>query len=210
MAFQPVPGGIEAVLEFQMPDTTRVVNVLHVRYTGTGSIGNSELELVADPLNDWVIGNWKGIASNQAGCVGFTLRSLETQVAPTITFTYGAPQMGTVASGAMPNNVTIAIKLLTGLTGRTARGRLYHVGLAENQVLGNFLTGTLVSTIQPAYDALRTRIAAVSDLSLAVLSRVENKVVRPAGVMYEVIQVALGDTRIDTQRRRLPRLSGQG
>lgn len=210
MPFQPVPGGIEIVIEYVGPEQTRMVNVFHARWAGGGAVGPGLLTLVSAQVDAWVIANWKPIASQGYGVVGFTLKSLETAEAPVQQFTYGSPQMGLYNSPAMPNNVTLAVKLLTGLSGRSARGRTYYVGLGEGNVLGNFVVAPTTIAIQAMFEALRTKIATVADVSLAVLSRQTGGVVRPQGVMYTVIQIALGDSRIDTQRRRLPRLSGQG
>jgi hypothetical protein len=103
----------------------------------------------------------------------------------------------------LPGNVSIAVSLRTGLTGRSARGRWFWQGLTEGQVVGNTLDSGLGLSIVAAFNNLITIINAFPS-TLVIASYVSNGAPRPGGPVYFIVNTALlVDLTVDSQRGRL-------
>jgi hypothetical protein len=110
---------------------------------------------------------------------------------------------GDVSPGS-PGNVTIAIKRASGLTGRSARGRTFWIGLPVDQLDTNKNT-----VIQADADAI---VAAVDEVRLdiieqgwvpVIVSRFSLGVKRDEGETFEWLASSIVDREVDSQRRRL-------
>lgn len=123
---------------------------------------------------------------------------------------------GDVVSPALPPNVAWSLKKVTGLAGRANRGRVYHYGLAENQVTGETVLATPADDIANAWNAFWQSVAVgANDLDQFVLvsyNYAVNPDPPPAKLYTErtsvrailnIITLEPADTRVDTQRRRL-------
>lgn len=201
MPFVPVPNTVEVVPQF-LYDLQRCANVHHVEKGSAWT--TSDMELVAAAYRDWWDTNIRtAFAPTTLSLVSVIVRDLTTQSSPALEFTVGMPLVGTVAA-ALPNHVTLAVKWITALRGRSFRGRTYHVGLAEGHVLNNQLGAAFVNPLLAAYDALRDALeTAVGGLVFVVVSKFANGVPRATGVTTPIIGTGL-DTTVDSQRRRLP------
>lgn len=206
MAFQPAPACAQTAIQYTLPGPSNAFNILHWRYTGVGSITLPALEALSIALQSALAAELPATMSNQCSITRIIAKSLENEVAPVYDYTLPAPIVGSTAAQVLPNNVTFSVKLDTGLTGRSTRGRIYHVGLTEATVTGNFLSTASANVIAGAWDDVRESVAGASDFLLAVLSRQTNGQPRLQAVTYNVQSVGWVDTRVDTQRRRLPRL----
>lgn len=118
-------------------------------------------------------------------------------------FTEGLPLAGLVSQDMMPNNVSVAVSLLTNNRGRSYRGRIYHVQLLRTQVEGNTLTVGALNNIKTAYEEIMSFSTLVGPAVLGVASRVSGGVERVNGVITPVTSIKV-DPVIDSQRRRLP------
>jgi hypothetical protein len=113
------------------------------------------------------------------------------------------PIAGTDAGFFVPNNVSFALKLATGLAGRSARGRWYAVGLTGNQVLnGVSLKTNYASTYVVALNALKQAYAA-QGFTLCITSYRTNNAWRAEAVSWPVSGILYTDVNLDSQRRRL-------
>lgn len=115
----------------------------------------------------------------------------------------GLPLSGNDADTIMPNNVTVAVKWLTGRTGRSYRGRTYHLGLRNGQVVGNTIVPVHLTWLLNSYTELVVANLTSNDAGMVVASRYENKTPRTTGLVTLVTNVSV-DPTIDSQRRRLP------
>lgn len=109
---------------------------------------------------------------------------------------------GEETSPSMPNNVTVAVKLTTGLGGRGRRGRKYHIGLCENQCEFSHLVPAFQTTLQGRYETW-VGLQIETDHPIVVVSYYINNLVRPNPQVTPVTNVSL-DAVLDSQRRRLP------
>ena len=103
---------------------------------------------------------------------------------------------------AMPGNVTVAIKKVTGLRGRSYRGRIYHCGLVQSQVAAQSLTTGVATTLRNAYLPLLTYPWTDTGWAHVVVSKYTNNAPRVTGVTTLVTDFTVNN-QIDSQRRRL-------
>jgi hypothetical protein len=134
-----------------------------------------------------------------------TARGLEFQ--NDIEYTYAPGNaFGTVASNPCPSNVAYAVSRRSGLTGRSARGRVFIGPMAvaslqtdENLVLAVWSQGTV-----DALNEIKTlpRILA-QNLEEVIVSRFNNNAPRATGITFPVTTYVATDLRVDSQRGRL-------
>lgn len=112
---------------------------------------------------------------------------------------------GGIASNPLPNNVSYVIKRLSGLTGRSARGRLYIPGIPENarQTDENYITSAFNISMVGGWDSIRSAIGAVGWVPV-IVSRYSEGVKRAEGVTFVWNATSNTDLRLDTRRGRLP------
>ncbi|KKL06208.1 hypothetical protein LCGC14_2598340 [marine sediment metagenome] len=200
MVFQAVPDTAECVLEF-LANTVTMKNVIHALKPGGYSL--ADLTVLADTVDASIAAAWLGQMSQDVTYVQVTVRGLafENDLEVTVNTSSAA---GTVLAPALPGNVTMAVKKSSGLTGRSARGRLFWIGLTagqldanENQV-GVVAAADIVSNI----DSLRASIAGTV-WSPVIVSRFLNKVKRPFGITFPWIANSTVDRNVDSMRPRL-------
>lgn len=203
MAFQPAPNCVGVEIRCDLFGE-RVENTLNFELPGTPTA--SEVQEIAEQIEGWFVTSLLPGLSNQLFYVETYARSLHSASAPEFTANTNAGDPGGQTSPGLPANVTWCVKFLTGLTGRSYRGRNYMVGLCENQVVGNTFDSTAAANFVAAYEDILT-IQAGFDWVWIVLSRQQNNVVLTNAVGAPVIGVGYTDLFIDSQRRRL---SGRG
>lgn len=199
MAFIPLPGGIKVTMELAL-NNEPIVYVFHVAYANP--IVSANLAFLTDLVRDW----W-----NLEFRQNFTTTiALERVVALDVSEEDGLvdvldvspPIAGTIASTAAPNNVATVVTKLTGFSGRSFRGRVYLAGIAQAEVVDNFIGNTLAAAILVDMQSLATQLQ-TNDYDFIVASYRANNAPRVTAVGTPITAFAM-DTRIDTQRRRLP------
>lgn len=199
MAFIPTDETVRTTLNFVGGDGGEAVNVIYVK-TREVPVTSTTLATINGIIFAWASAAWDDFASSV-----WTLASVESVDQTTEDGIYhvlpvGVP--GALASNALPAMNTIAVQLLTGRIGRSNRGRLYHVGTAEEMVAGNYMLPLAADGLVNAYDSLKNDFDA-ADLDWSVVSYRENGVARVAGRPRPVTQIALADLKIDRQIRRM-------
>jgi hypothetical protein len=186
----------------------RCENVFHVGYTG--AITN--LLAVATALRDmwraWE--NLQGVLVRPSATVstGLRVKDIGVEFGGATELTMGS-NPGGIGGVVMPNNVTCAIKWLTANTGKSFRGRTYHIGMTDQMCAGNNLIGGYDAKFITAYTALMNSVASVpaaggaSAFHLVIVSKRHNNAWRDNAVVTPVLGPALTNTIVDTQRRRM-------
>lgn len=202
MAFQPAPDIAEVEIRMTLQGVP-VENVLHfISLTGF-PYDASTIELLAENA----LANWSThILPVQ--CTALSLQSvlakdLSAEIAPTFEAFPLVPVTGVLTGPAMPNQNAIVLTKRSGLTGRSARGRLYHCGFTEDQVSGNFILPAYADAVNNAY-ADFVQAMGDDDHQMVILSRRNGGVERPAGIAFNLLTIGLRNNRIDSQRRRMP------
>lgn len=200
MPFIPVPDTAELVMTYTLLNGNVAKNVMHFREATAGSWNASLLASLVTVVNDWDNASWKALRSNQVSLTHWLARDLSVENGAV--YELSTSHVGSLASPAMPGNVTFCLKALTGFAGRSFRGRLYFVGLAEGDVTGDFITSTKAEAMKTALNTLRTNAIAALFYPV-VVSRFHNNAPRETGVATDITTWAYSDLRVDTQRRRL-------
>jgi len=104
---------------------------------------------------------------------------------------------------AAPGSVTVAVKLATGLTGRSNRGRSFYLGLPKESIVNNELATGVALAIQDDYEAFMAWIVeSDAEAGLSVVSYCHDNVWRTEGLATYITNVSV-DPNLDNQRRRL-------
>jgi hypothetical protein len=110
---------------------------------------------------------------------------------------------GDETSEALPAQNTIALSWRTGFTGRSKRGRTFHVGLSEASVEGSFILTTPALATLAAYENLITLLQAAG-YDLGVLSYVTAGAPRVTPLFTAYNSVIFADTIVDSMDSRKP------
>lgn len=199
MAFVPVPDTARVTMNFVGLDGGEACNVIYVGATDS-PVSLSQMAMITLVVSQWANDHWRLEAAS-----GWTLTTVEALDASTEDGAYVVQNVqvsGTRLIDPLPAMNTIAVQLLTGRSGRSRRGRLYHVGLSEEQTLGNYLTPLAADALIACYDALRTAFIE-DELQWRVASFQQDGVKLATAVTYPISNIQLADRKIDRQIRRM-------
>lgn len=185
---------------FYRQDGQRIENVLHFQMTAAPT--PTSLGALAGNVITWWDTVIKPLASSNVSLVAVKATSLNAQNAPAVENVTGLPLVGAIGTAQAPNNITVAVKLVTLNRGRSFRGRVFHVGMVNSQITTNVITSAFRTALASAYGALLVP-AAFGGAVLVVASRTSNGVPRTLGVATTVTGISVNPT-LDSQRRRLP------
>lgn len=199
MVFVPFVNTCRCELRFTQ-DGQQVANVFHVR--GEDPLTVNDLQNIGSTFVEWY-GSFLQVVGTGVTLREIDIRDLSSPSGLGILYNTGLPLRGTIASPMMPNSVTVAIKWGTGLTGRSFRGRTYHLGLTEGQCVNSIIDPAFAPPILSGYNALPA-LMVTNGYELVVASRYSNNQPRVQGVTTPILNAAYADTVLDSQRRRLP------
>jgi len=203
MAFQPVPQGAQFLQRFTSADGSRFLgaNIWNLKFVTTG-IDASHLNDAATIIAQTWETDFAPLVPEGVALASIESRSLETEEAPYDLLVVGVP--GEVVTPVLPANVTLAVSMRTGATGRSRRGRFYWIQLGESQVGGNTVDTGLLNNIRDACEALQANLAGVG-FTWSILSRTTGGALRTSGVLFPITAWGFTDALVDTQRRRILR-----
>lgn len=201
MPFVPAPNIVQVELRCTL-DGQNVENRFHVNVFHTPTA--ADLTNVANRVSNVVINNWIPQLPVALTLRAIHCRSLHVQNGVEADFPFPVPTNGSLIGDVLPSNVTICVSVRTGASGRSARGRVYWMGLREADVVGNTLDaargGTIVAAVQAMINGLVT-----DGFAWTIVSYISNGIPRPGGPVYFVATTALlVDNVVDSQRGRLP------
>lgn len=199
MPFVPFVNTCRCELRFTQ-DGQEVANVFHVEGEAPLTVG--DLNNIGSTFVEWYE-EFREVVGTGVTLREIDIRDLSSPSGLGILYNTGLPLSGLIASPMMPNNVTVAIKWGTGLTGRSFRGRTYHLGLTEGQCVNSSVDSAFAPPILSGYNALPA-LMTTNGYTLVVASRYSNNAPRTVGVTTAILNAAYADTTIDSQRRRLP------
>jgi hypothetical protein len=199
MTFIEVPNTVKSVVRFIQSGRVYTNNIYWYNTEGW------DMALMEE-LGSRIVERWSlNIApevSNAVELQDVLVYDMESESAPIVTYTPPTAHVGDVASPVLPGNVTLAISLRTANRGKSGRGRLYHIGLYEDGVIGNTVQGSVVTGLQTGYDNFFTQISTLVGCVGVVVSFYHNHAPRLQG-LAQVINSITVDATVDTQRRRV-------
>lgn len=201
MTFIPAPNivrvELRATKEGQFVENRFHVNCFHTPTT-------TDLANIGSVVTTIALGDWLPLLPSNLALREIVLTSLQTENDIQLIGPFEAGTVGTASGDPLPNNNSLCISLRSGFTGRSARGRLYWMGLTESQVTQSSVNSTPAEDIRAAVDSIRTTLD-TNSYALTIVSYFTNGDPRVGGPVYfEVNACTLVDTVIDSQRRRLP------
>lgn len=201
--FIPVPGVFKVQMVYTLHGQ-RIENVFNVK-SGAG-LTAADADRIEAVFATWWNGTVRLQQSNNVSLVLIVLDALDSASGLHREYTTGWTQAGAVATSVTSSGVTAAVKLATGLRGRSFRGRIYWPGISANWVttLTSQLTPAIATQIQTYVNTLRTALTgdAAGD-KLVVVSYCHDHVWRTTGVATEVTSAST-HLNLDSMRRRLP------
>ena len=204
MPFIPVANTARVCVKYRLHGQ----DVCNIMWFEKGSVWTgTDLNSLCTAINSWVIAEIMPHVSEDMTFVGTEARSMEGVGAPGVELPVVPGEEGGVLFPALPGNVAVAIKFLTGLTGRSFRGRNYIAGWPEPHVTGNSLDTTHVPTWVGAFEALASYLVglAANHVVVSLFSGVDSNgdpIPRSSGVTTPVTNYDL-DTDVDSMRKRL-------
>ncbi len=201
MPFVPANDVVQVSIHFLSATLERATNVIYV-YNANGVSSAADVQDVLDSVKTWLTNEWAGVASDRWQTDYLVGRDMNTQEGYIVTDVETIN--GTVSGGSLPAATTIAMSLRTGLSGRSRRGRIFHVGLPVTFVTDSAVTVGGASSLIDAYNALLP-ILIGNDQQLVVASFVSGGAPRSTALTTPVLDVILTDRIVDSQDGRKPR-----
>lgn len=170
--------------------------------TPSSPIDAATLLLAANDV--WTAYNtdWKDMMGDQWTIDNITATDHSLADGQQIQTSSALPIVGTGASEEVPASVCIVASHRTDHTGRSRRGRTYLPGLTEGNVGGNDIDGLMATAVGDLFTTLHSELDA-NDLDHVVYSLYQAGAARTTP-LATLITSLIVDTRVDTQRRRLP------
>ena len=203
MAFQAVENTVEINVIFTL-NGELVQNVFYAKFGGVYALAN--LQSLADAVGTHIGSNWLPLQAAEVDFLRTEVRGLTVENDLFATSTDGAGPGEDIVE-AYPNNVTFSVKKTSGFTGRSARGRLYWIGIPQDKTSApdeNHLTDAYRDDVVDAIDDVRVVINATFNWDAVLVSRFTGGAKRTDGVTFPWQGTVAVDKRIDTMRNRLP------
>lgn len=202
MPHQNVANTIQCNLRYSL-DGNNAETVFHVRATGPITI--PLLDTLAALITAWVSSDWAPNASSNWIVQELVLTGLNSLFDPRKSYPFSPAVAGTDTTGALPANVTIALKEDVGRRGKGIAGRWFWVGMAKGQVTGDLVNAGVVTALLAALNGLATTIATTTGFEGIAVPHLVVGGIRPPTATSDVITGFLAsDNSIDTQKDRLP------
>lgn len=199
MAFQECPGVARFAMEFLWQGEL-AVNVYHAWYESAWT--EADLSDVCGALKTWWDTDLKSEVSSTVSLEVIRARDLTTETGVQLDYTSGLPIEATSSAASAPNNCTFAVQWRTDKSGRSYRGRTFHVGLTSTKYASNQLTVPNQTEFEEIYGGLPEAIS-TAGYTMVVLSRYANGTQRSQGT-HEAVTSCRINRVLDSMRRRLP------
>lgn len=165
----------------------------------------SDVEIIAQNAWDWWEANHADVVPASVSLREVVATSMHSLVSPQYTYAPDTTTTGNVGNPDLPNEVTLACKLSSGLRGRSARGRWFLIGMTTAMMANsNEADPTFAGQYAASLQQLINSFTALSHIPVIVSYRTNNAP-RPGGPVYFVIESAtVVDLVVDSQKRRKP------
>lgn len=210
MAFIPIPTGIQVEMIYTWQNQ-RMQNVYCVSKGTPATTG--DVAQVFALFESWERNVAKNRRHGLVACTQCDVTALDAIGAPVKSGIFFPTINGALGTNPLPAFVSLAVKHTTGLSGRSFKGRTYHIGLTTGQApLGDQISQADADSTATIYNTLRTTLLA-SGYTFMVASRYSGVTIvngyrravpRAVGIMTPVVQ-SVAERYLDTQRhRKLP------
>jgi hypothetical protein len=204
MVFVPVPDVCAIEMRFTRGGQ-QVENTLS--FHNNLGVDTTNMLTLATLCAEWWYNTLRAVQANSLVHTEVYARSLDSDVAPTVTYTGRSGATGALATGTtlLPNNVTFCISFRTNGRGRSYRGRNYLLGMtsAWKADVNTVDTGYANAAVAAYEELLPGGTYDPTPYRWVVASRYYNKAPRNPGIAIPITTVLYVDNNIDSQARRL-------
>lgn len=183
-----------------LKDGQQVENVFHV--AALSPLAPADAQDIYSTVDAWVKQTLRPTQTNDTTYTEVVIQDVNPN-GPRYVFA-GDGQPGAITNSQAPDNVTIALKKNSALSGRHYRGRFYHIGLSVNWIANSRINPANLFTLVSTYEALRTGLAAKSFPMVVAYRDTSRPHPRPIIGGVQVTSITASDNIVDSQRRRLP------
>ena len=198
MAFQAVPNvaltRLEGVVDGQL-----TINDLHWEISG-GGINATNLAVLVNTVANWMQTQYAPLLSDDWSATRVVGIDLTTQTGPEVEAQVSAT--GGTSGEANPNNVAACVSFRTEQRGRSFRGRNFVPAIPGSVVTLNTLDSGYIGNLLTAYNNLVGAGTFEAGWQLGVVSRRENNVLRPNGIISPVISIIMVTNKVKSMRSR--------
>lgn len=199
MAFQTVPNTVSVEIRYSLWGKP-IENVLHFRYTGAYT--GADLDALANAIDAWAENDWMPLMPSSVVYRETFIRGLTGATDLFSTDSTNSNTAGDLDQGS-PNNVSKALKLGTGNTGRNARGRIFVPAVPQSMAIqDNYVKQEWIDDLLAAIDTL-IALADALGWTMVVVSRFLDGVKRAVGVVYPITTVSVTNLTTDSMRGRM-------
>lgn len=206
MAYQRVPETAEIRVIFEMMGA-EVSCIFHAQKAGGYSQGDLDTLAGTIDANDGPA--FAGIMSLHNSYVRTDVRGLDVENDLTASANAGAV-VGSLGASSMPRNIAFCVAQRSGLTGRSARGRVYIPGMDRNQIqttnnASDYVTAAYAAAAVGVVEGLRADIENIGAWNAVIVSRYHEGVKRDEAVTFQWISSDYTSMKVATRRARLQR-----
>lgn len=202
MPFIPVPNVCRVVITYRDTAGNESVNVLHFG-SDEAAVTPSTMNVLLGYIETWLNAYWDTVACNQV--TASRLEALDLTTANSFYVSRTINVVGVIVDNMLPPQDTIAVSLRSAFSGRSRRGRLYHVGTPETAQDGGYLNETFVGSVIAVYEELMFDLG-TQGWEWLVVSYVSNGAPRAQGQTTAITDIVVTDLVVDSMDKRKPRL----
>lgn len=202
MAFQPVVNTAEFVIQGALQGIP-VQNTFYVENTIPWLA--EALDDLCEVISDAVLEGMINRLPTQWFGFGVFARDLSSEIAPVGVSLGLAGVPGNSSGAVLPNNCSASFKRSSAFAGRSARGRIYWMGLDAGFLSANenFLSGSFTAAAVADLNIITNAITAEGYANV-IVSRYHNGLPRAAGLTTPQTGWAAVTQRVASRRDRLP------
>lgn len=201
MVFIPALNTVRVSLEFTLSGEI-CVNVFYLNKSTT--VLSTDLTTIINTVKAWWTGGGKNYFHSSLSLSAIRTRDMTSQAGLVEDYVYPVPEAGIVGGVCAPANVAVVVSHRTGLAGRSYRGRTYFAGIPEAAYTANYLDATYPAAFGTALQDLMDDMVTAGPYVHSVASFYHLGSARGTAVITPVTYLQV-DSRLDTQRRRLPK-----
>ncbi len=200
MAFQPVVNTVEITVLY-IQNVEVISNTFHAERPGGYVL--ADLQSLAANVDALVALHFLPIQTLNARYIRTEVRGLAVPNDLFAENNTSEADGGNLGEG-LPNSVTLSVKKSSGLTGRSARGRVYFIGLPDSDLSTNEnqWLQTEADNVVLAVEAFRAGYS-IGGWIAVIVSRFENGLPRSTGETFDWLTTSIVNRDVDSQRGRL-------
>lgn len=199
MGFKQLTNGARVAIEY-LWNSEVVTNIIHV--VAESPMTELVLSAIGETVSDWITEEVMPLQSGDMTATAIVVTDINEPDSIQVVTPITSGGIGGVALDSTPNNVALVASLRTERIGRSFRGRFFVPGFPEVNIDGNEITVARQLEWALIFADLDTELDII-DIDWVVASFVSAGEPRVEGVGTPIDAVVI-DSRVDTQRRRMP------